>query len=289
MSHIPRHVYFTFGLSLFTLSQAALLVRLADAPAVLLGFWRITFAIPLVLTLLLLKKEKISFQFILDHYKTIFISGFLFFIHFAFWFYAVKATTVANATLFFCINPLFVTLGAVLFLNEKLTARLVWALALGVAGIVVVEMDSLSMGMDKVVGDLLAIAASVSFAAYILFSKKLRNEGANLTLTLCYNLICWVGFLFLSGLSGFSFTGFSNVTWLAFFLMAAGPSLLGHALFTYSLKYLDASKASVFILLEPIMAAIMAYLIFSERITTATVIGFVLISVGLIGLYQKKT
>jgi len=282
---IPRHVYFTFGLSLFTLSQAALLVRGSEAPPEILGFWRLSFALILSFLLVKVKKERLLPQEMKPQFLLVLSAGFLFWLHFWLWFHAVSKTTIANSTLIFCMNPLFVALGSWLFEKQKISGRLIIALVMGVLGLVIMQSRSLQFASTRFLGDLFAIAAAVSFAGYLLIVKRLRQSGSNFTLTFWFNLVSFVGFFVVAVFSGHEFFDYGWISWACFAAMALGPSLLGHALFTYSLKYLNAAVASCFVMTEPIMAAFSAAFIFNENVPFETVIAFILISAGLLNLF----
>lgn len=282
---IPKHVYFTFGLSLLTLSQAALLVRGSSAPPEILGFWRLTIA--LFLTALLVRGRKESFlpSALKPQIGTVLIAGFLFWLHFWLWFHAVSKTTIANSTLIFCMNPLFIALGSWLFEKQKLSLRLILALVTGLAGLLIMQRNSLQFSSAKVLGDVLALAAAVAFAGYVLLTKHLRQTASNYTLTFWFNLVSFVGFSAVAFFSGHNLLGYGWTSWICFVAMAVGPSLLGHGLFSYSIKYLNASLASCFVLTEPIMAAFGAALIFHEPVPLETSIAFVVITLGLLNLF----
>jgi drug/metabolite transporter (DMT)-like permease len=70
-----------------------------------------------------------------------------------------------------------------------------------------------------------------------------------------------------------------------------GPQILGHTILNWALKYVDASIISGIILPEPVVSALLAWLILSERPGLATVLGGVVVLVGLYHLlrgYEKK-
>jgi drug/metabolite transporter (DMT)-like permease len=282
---IPKHVFFTFALSLFTLSQAALLVKGAQSPPEILGFWRLFFALIISAILVKVRKEEFAPVSIRSQFKLVIITGVLFWLHFWLWFYSVSKTTIANSTLIFCMNPIFVALGGWLFEKQKLSGRLILALATGIVGLIIMQNHSLKFSPDQLLGDALALVASVAFAGYLLLVKRLRNTGSNFALTFWFNLVSFVGFAVVGVASGLPFWGYGWVSWACFVAMAAGPSLLGHALFTYSLKYLNAAIASCFVMTEPIMAAFSAAIIFKEIVPLETIIAFVLITAGLLNLF----
>lgn len=77
--------------------------------------------------------------------------------------------------------------------------------------------------------------------------------------------------------------------WLYFLLLAIIPTLLGHTLFNWSIKWLSTSTISMAILFEPVGAAVLAIYILKEYIIWTQIIGglIVIISVSLF-LYDER-
>lgn len=69
--------------------------------------------------------------------------------------------------------------------------------------------------------------------------------------------------------------------WILFFLLAVVPTLFGHTLFNWLLKWVSASTISMSILGEPVGAALLAYWIFGEVVTWSQWVGGALILIGI--------
>ena len=67
-----------------------------------------------------------------------------------------------------------------------------------------------------------------------------------------------------------------------FFALAIGPSLLGHALYTYAMKKLSSQTVSLTVLGEAIGASILSFIFLSEVLTFSTIIGGIFIGVGIL-------
>lgn len=226
-----------------------------------------------------------SFEYFCANALNITLAGVFFFIHFLLWFHSVQRTTIANSVIIFNLSPVFVAIGAKFFHKEKLTTPLLHAIFLGLLGILIIEWNAFSIDTIGVLGDFLALASAMCFSMYLLLAKRLRQNGLNLSLTFYFNAICVVGFAVASFGRGLSFFDYPTSSWLTFLALAIVPSLLGHTLYTYSLKYIRATVASCSKLLEPVLAAISAAWVFNEAVPPNTIIGFLLILVGLLKLY----
>ena len=63
--------------------------------------------------------------------------------------------------------------------------------------------------------------------------------------------------------------------------MTLGPQILGHTVFNWALRYVDASIISGTILTEPVVSALLAWLVLSERPGFATILGGTVVLAGL--------
>ena len=69
---------------------------------------------------------------------------------------------------------------------------------------------------------------------------------------------------------------------LSFFLMALGPTILGHNLYNYSLRHLPAFPVGISILGEPVLATIWGILIFGEQPLSSTLLGGLVIIMAIV-------
>jgi drug/metabolite transporter (DMT)-like permease len=76
--------------------------------------------------------------------------------------------------------------------------------------------------------------------------------------------------------------------WMCIAGLVVLPTILGHALFTYLLKFMNINIMSCAKLIEPAMAAFTAYFIFSEAMSFNTFIAFLLTSVSVLILFFPK-
>jgi drug/metabolite transporter (DMT)-like permease len=71
------------------------------------------------------------------------------------------------------------------------------------------------------------------------------------------------------------------VEWLYFVLLAVVPTILGHTVFNWALRHVRPSAISVAFLGEPVVAGLLAFVVFGQRPTKATFIGGALILAGI--------
>ena len=208
-------------------------------------------------------------------------------VHFVLWISSLGNTSVASSVLFVSTHPIFVGVGGALFLGERINRSLAIGIAVTLAGGILVGFGDLHLGAWT--GDLLALGGGLFAAVYFLIGRRLRPHvslvdytaityGTAAVLTLAACLVFRIRLV-----------GFAPPTYLWLALLAIGPQLIGHGTFNWALRHLPAAKVSIFILGEPVGAAVLAYLVFGETLTWLGALGAAIILAGItISLRDKE-
>jgi drug/metabolite transporter (DMT)-like permease len=280
-----------FFISLLILSQAATLIRFAEASSLAICFWRLLIAGALLAPVAFNRagREQLRLLNRSDAWHLIY-SGVLLFVHFYSFFKAVQDTSIANATILFSLNPVTTAAGAWILFRERVTPHLVVACALGFAGIVVLFGEqwldsSFQETATSFNGNLWSLLSATCFSGYILTGKRLRLKLSNFTFATAIYLQTAVYAAIVMVVVQDRFVGYTPLTWWMFIALAIFPTLLGHAVFTYCLNHLDVNFMSCMTLIEPLFAAIAAYYIFSEPLSRYAAVGFVLTCASVVALY----
>lgn len=265
-------LYFT---ALIALSTSANWVKLNQMPVEVLGFYRLGIAALLLGLFILIQKPLPKPKF---DSKVLWVvgSGFFFFLHLWTYKYAAKNTSVSNMMIIFSSNPIWASIGAISFFGEKLSKRLILAYLLALAGVYLLVAHDLSVGDGANLGDWSAVLSALLYAAYMLTGKKARHFFDNTYYALIQYAVCALFFGFCIVGTGASITGYSAVSWVAVMGLVLLPTFLGHFSFTYLVKHMDLSLMTTGKLIEPVLASIMAYFIFSESISRNAWISFAL-------------
>ncbi len=278
--------YLLYFLALFSLAQSANIVRLAQAPIEVLGFWRLLISSAIVFAIAQWRGHFLTS--IKNHpraTKLSILSGLFFFAHLWTFFYASKNTSIANCMIIYSTNPLFVALGAYVFFKEKLTWRLAFAYVFAFAGIYQLMRHNFQFDQGMVWGDFSALISAVFFTGYLLTGKKVRVQLANTEFS---SIIYFVAALCF-GLFGFSksidFIHYPLQTWLAILASIILPTLLGHALFTYLMKFMNVNMMTCGKLIEPAISSGVAFILFQEELKLNTIYAFILTSAAVLFLF----
>lgn len=270
MKQSEKKIYFMLAAGVFIISFAAILINLANAPPMIIAFYRMFFS-TLILTPIFLAKYRKKAKLFLD-YRPVIVGLFLA-IHFILWITAFEYTNVANAVIFVAMQPLFTLLLEFLFAKEDLRQGVVLGVILALVGSLIISIGDINMLFSKIWGDLLALAASLFAASYLFIGRSLRKKVdyfSYIYVVYTYAALFLGLFVLIRGLP---FRGYGQINYLYFLGLALGPTLIGHSVLNYSVRFVPTTIVSLSILGEPIFTTILAWWILGEGITMVTVIG----------------
>ena len=193
---------------------------------------------------------------------------------------AVNLTTAANAILFLNAQPIYVSIGAWLLFGERTGAGFAVALAIAMTGAVVLTWTSLELGGGHVLGDILGVVAGVCYAGYILAASRLRTEFSSLTINVATCLVGAPLLLAAALASGQSIMPPAMNDWLLMIGLGVVAHACGQGLIVSGLAYLPAAFASVSLLVAPVSAAVLAWLLLAEPLGPIQVAGMALVLAG---------
>jgi len=267
---------------------APILVRLSETGPTVTAFYRLLFAVP-VLALLgggsALAGRPVMRRPKLADVAAMSVPGLLFAGDLAVWHRSIEYTTVANATLLANFAPIGVTAVAWLFLGERITRGFLLGLVLAIGGTVVLMSASIQLSSDHLLGDGLGLLTAVFYASYQLSIKRLRARFGTVELMTWSSIACTLALLPLSLLADESLV---IPTWQALLILLALAALVhvfGQGMVAYAFRHLPASFGSVSLLVQPVGAAILAFLILDEALGPLQIAGGVTV---LFGLYVAR-
>jgi len=196
------------------------------------------------------------------------------------YFTAVTLSGIAVAALIaICSAPLMIAVMAPVALGERLGGRLRLALALGVAGtalLIAVPRGSLDLSPRFVAGALLALAAGLAYALYVVLAKATLARMAPLPLTA---LTFTAGAVLLTPALLWTEAPLRQLTlgWPWLLYLGAVATAAAYAIYSMGLRWVPASVAGVATLLEPLTATLLGVLIFGERLGSAGIVGALLL------------
>jgi drug/metabolite transporter (DMT)-like permease len=249
-----------------------ILARLSDLAPLASGFYRLGFAVPAIWLISRLSGDRIEpFSMIAagDRWRLV-LAGFAFAADIAFWHLAIAHTTVLEATLLASTVPIMVTIAAVFLFGEKLRPLFIAGLAvalLGVATLAVQRTGAAVTPPDRLLGGIYALLAALFFAAYLLLIADVRRYSSTATIMFHTTLVSALSlFPFALGLSPTLLSGSVN-GWLILLCLAVVSHVGGQGMMTFALAHLPASVSSMMGLMQTAVAAVVAWILFSEPLT----------------------
>jgi drug/metabolite transporter (DMT)-like permease len=261
------------------ISTSPILIRVAALPALALAFWRCLAGAAVLAPFA--QRGPIGGLARGDLYRMA-ASGVFLAVHFALWNASLGLTTVAAATTLVSCAPLFVGLGSV-FLGEAPVPRAWAGIVLATAGAVVIgagDAAGLGGGSDPLLGDVLAFAGALAMAAYLLLGRVARRRLPVSTYAASVYGVAAVVLLPACLLTGAALSGYPAASWLALAGVVVGPQLLGHTVFNGLLASVSASVVAVVMLLEPVIATLLAWWLFAELPGPALWVGAPMVLAG---------
>lgn len=198
------------------------------------------------------------------------------------WAWSITKTSIAISTVLHNLTPIFTTFIGWLFFNKYFDQRFLLGVIIAIAGMFILGIEDLQVANGKISGDIGAFLSAIFYAGYLLIVEKLRTKlSANQILMWgSFSGAIWVfSFVLFTGerLFPYSFNG-----WLAVICLAVIGQILAHGLIAYSLNQLSSGFVALFMILDPVLTAIEARIIFAEKLTLLDWIAFLL---ALFGIY----
>ncbi|BDG37259.1 DMT family transporter [Saccharococcus caldoxylosilyticus] len=275
--------YLALFVGALSVSTSAILVKWAHAPASVIAFYRLFFTVLLMTPFFIRYISELKEISCRDWAFSIF-SGVLLALHFILWFESLNYTSVTSSVVLVTLQPLFAFAGGYVFFKEHLTAGALCSALLAITGSVIISWGDFQVSGKALFGDMLALLACAMVTGYWLFGQELRKRLSLMTYTyIVYGISSFVLFLYVIAFR-LPLLSYRKIDWLCFVLLAIVPTLLGHSLMNWSVKWVSAATVSMSILFEPVGASILAYFLLGELIQPSQWIGGIFILTG-IGAY----
>ena len=186
------------------------------------------------------------------------------------WFAALPFVTLPELTAIGFSGPIFICLGATLFLGERMSGARWAAVLIGFSGVLLVVQPWAPGGFSGISrGVLLMLASGPVFAGSFLVAKKLTKHDPSEVVVLWQHL--WVTIL-LTGFAIALWTPPTATQWA--FLVACGfLGAGGHYCMTRAFRVADISATQPIKFLELVWAAVLGVIVFDTMPTGATVAG----------------
>jgi drug/metabolite transporter (DMT)-like permease len=205
-------------------------------------------------------------------------------IHFATWITSLSLTSVVASTALVTTNPIWVALLSWVWLKEKPTRQAVLGTSIALAGGLLIGwggLGTLAPGSHPLWGDGLALVGAWAASGYLLLGREAQRHGLGIGsyVVLAYSTAA-IALIPLPLLAGASYVGYSPTVYGYILLTALIPQLIGHTSFNWVVRWISPTLVTLVILLEPVLASVLAFLLFQEMPNITGLMGALLILVG---------
>ena len=283
-------IYFLLIIGVVAVSTSAIFVKLITAPAGVTAFYRLFFSVLLLLPIFLYKYVAELKSITKKDWVLCILGGIFLAFHFILWFESLNYTSVASSTVLVTLQPIFAFLGTYLIFNERFSKTKIICGIVAIVGSVIISWGDFYIDKSALFGDLLALIACGLITAYFLLGQSVRQRVSLITYTfLIYAISAITLFIYVIGTKE-SFFSYPTSDWIYFICLAIVPTLLGHSIFNWVIKWISTSTISMAILFEPVGAVVLAYIILGEKLVWTQVLGGILVlwSIVLFLINEKK-
>ncbi len=265
-------------IGILCISFSPIFVKLAGAPPITSGFYRLFIAWLSIAPYCLLKgKLKIERK----HLIITIIGGLIFGLDIAVWNLSLVKISATVSTLIANLAPLWVGLISFI-LFKKQSGKLFWTgTFIAILGMIVLVGYQNILHLKFNAGMLLALLASLFYAIYILITKGILRKIDTITFMFYSMLAAAVFMLLICGVQQNNLVYFSGPTWLCFLGMGLICQLTGWITINYSLRFLESTKVSVALLGQTAIAGFLAIFFLNERLELKEIIGSVIVLAGI--------
>jgi drug/metabolite transporter (DMT)-like permease len=264
-------------LAMVSVSSTSLVIRsVATVPALVLAFWRMLTASGMLWSYSVIRPAGTLSS---ANKKRIIFAGIFLGCHFACFFLGVRNTSIANATLLGCMAPIF-TVFISIFQKKKINKMTYIGLIVALIGGGIIQSGDLSLNNANLFGNSIALLSALFIAITFVLAEEIRQETNSIVYGRTLFFVASITVLLIAATAGDSILNFKagDIPWFLF--LGLVPSIFGHNLLNYAVKYITPTAVSSVPLGEPIIASIFALLLFGEAIPIGALLGGPVVLIG---------
>ncbi|HKA41844.1 MAG TPA: DMT family transporter [Burkholderiales bacterium] len=263
------------------IATSALFVRVSEAGPVATGFWRVTLALPLLWTWAVIGRRGDHRESFVRERPLMIAAGLFFAGDLAVWHWSIVLTSIANATLLANIAPIFVTLAVWMLYGRRPGGLFLTGLAAALGGTSALLGGDFRLSGKALVGDCLGVVTAMFYAAYQLTVTRLRSRAATSSIMAWSSLVTAVALLPVALLSGEQILPVTAMGWVKLFGLALISQVAGQSLIAHAMAHLPATFSSIGLLLQPVTAAALAWVLLGETLGAIEIAGGIVVLIGI--------
>jgi len=282
-----KRQYLILTIGVMSVSFAAVFIRQAEAPPLVIATYRLCLASLVVVPVAGARSRRELSGLLKRSILMSVLSGVFLAAHFGLWITSLDYTSVATSVILVTANPLFVAIASYFFFNERFERQTFLGIAVCIIGGVLIGYGNWRIGIDSIIGGLLALSGALAMAGYLLIGRSVRKSMGLLNYAAISYSSAGLLLLLITVAYGYPLFDYTGNTYAMMVLLAVIPQLLGHLSLNWSLRYVSATLVTIAILGEPVGATILAFIILNEAPTVLEIGGGFLILLGIFIAFRK--
>lgn len=264
-------------ISVASLASIGIFIHKSQIEPISTGFYRCLFGIPFLLMInrfnkptdeMLVKLSPKRIQIIT------LIAGFCLGMDMLVWNLSFKYTTMAEANLIVNITPLLIFPITILYFKEKSSPWVTIPFMMAIFGLYLLVFSHSSTQQIHLTGDIMALIAAFFYAGFVVLTKIIANSGINMGRYMVkISTYCAILLLIAGIVSGENFLPHNIHGWLLLVALAFISIVCGQYFLAQAMTRIPLQVSSVFLLLQPVFAAIYGITLFGEELSIGQTIG----------------
>lgn len=254
------------------------LVRLSDVGPVAVGFWRVVLAVPFLWLAARVARQE-------PHWPrrglvvVVAIAAVFYALDLAAWNAGIRLTKLGNASLFGNAGSFVFAIYGVFLAHRLPSARQGFAFALALGGAALLMSSSYELSPKNFAGDLLTLLGGLFYGGYLIFVERGRTQLQPLPLLILATIFSIPILLLVSLSLGERLWPHD---WTPLLIFALSSQVLGQGLLVYSIGTFPPLIVGLALLTQPAISALIGWLVYHERLSTADALGAVAIAAALV-------
>ncbi|MEU6895332.1 DMT family transporter [Streptomyces sp. NPDC046557] len=190
-------------------------------------------------------------------------------------------TSLAEANLLANLVPFIIAPLCFFLFGDKVTPKLAFPALLALGGLYVLVILGTGLDAEHLRGDILALITAVFYALFLVVAKGLRERHEATRIMASLSLVCALVCFTVAAVMGETIWPTSARGWLLLIGLAVTSQVLGQTLMAHAVKFLPLQLAALFVLLQPVAAAVYGFVLFDQRLSVVQMAGIAILLVSI--------
>ena len=285
-SFLDKHVKKVVIFAVICGATSGIFGALITAPSMMIGFFRLSVAVPVFGVPVLLKSRDSLKAMSKRDWLYSALAGIFLFGHFFTWYNAVKLTTVSSAAVLAALHPLVVIFCTIFIFKRKVTARQILAILIALAGAALIAFTDASaasqVAENPVLGNIFAFCSGICMGIYFQFGNEARANVPGPTYVFVCFLCCWICFAIGMVATSTPVLGYPLMDYVYMFCVTIICQIGTHAVFNLCLGRVNSLFVSTWETGDALFSTILALICLAQLPSIGGWVGCIVTTAGLL-------